>query len=103
MPSHLRIHMTNDLADQKTQNSSAYVLSGLLIALGATLLVGGMRLIALHGSAYYVLAGFIYVVSGVLVWRGKILGGRLYSAFLIATLSWAFSLSGLTPWSLLPP
>ena len=94
--------MTNDLADQKTQNSSAYVLSGLLIALGATLLVGGMRLIALHGSAYYVLAGFIYVVSGVLVWRGNIWGARLYAALLIATLAWSLSEAGLTPWSLLP-
>ena len=94
--------MINDLADQKTQNSSAYVLSALLIALGATLLVGGMRLIALHGSAYYVLAGFIYVVSGVLVWRGNIWGARLYAALLIATLAWSLSEAGLTPWSLLP-
>src|SRR6266478_3464093 len=95
----LRIHMTNDLADQKTQNSSAYVLSGLLIALGVTLLVGGTRLIALHGSAYYVLAGFIDVACGVLLWRGNFWGARLYAAFLVATLAWSLSEAGLTPWS----
>jgi len=89
-------------ADRKTQSRPPYVLSGLLIALGVTLLVGGIRLAALHGSSYYVLAGSIDVACGVLLWRRNLWAERLYAALLLATLAWALWEAGLAPWSLLP-
>ena len=77
-----------------------YALATLLTALAVLLLVGGVRLVSLGGSPYYVLAGLVQLASAVLLWRRQASGAALYAALLIGTLLWALWESGLAPWSL---
>lgn len=73
-----------------------------LFAIGAVLAVGGIKLLTLGGSAYYLAAGLACAVSGVLLGRGDRRGLWLYAAMLLATLIWAFWEVGAQFWQLLP-
>ena len=70
--------------------------------LGAALTVGGAQLVALHGSPYYLLAGLVLVVTGVLLVLLRPLAGWVYALTLIATLAWAVWEAGFLFWPLLP-
>ena len=58
------------------------VFAVILILIGLTLAVGGVRLVTLGGSFYYVLAGFAVLASGVLLWRRDRRGSLLYGLLL---------------------
>lgn len=73
-----------------------------LILIGLTLVVGGVRLLALGGSFYYALAGAALIASGVLLWRGQRWGARLYALTTFATIVWAVAESGFDGWALAP-
>lgn len=75
---------------------------GLLGLLGLVLALGGGWLLALGGSAYYVLAGLALLASGVLLWRGSSWGVALYAVVFLATLVWAVWEVGLNGWALVP-
>ncbi|WP_414899585.1 membrane-bound PQQ-dependent dehydrogenase, glucose/quinate/shikimate family [Sphingomonas flavalba] len=66
------------------------------------LLVGGGRLAALGGSAYYLLAGMAMLVSGLLLMRGRMIGGWLYAAVFLFTVIWALWEVGANGWALVP-
>src|SRR3546814_19026781 len=52
------------------------LITGLIVAaIGVILLVGGIWLTALGGSAYYLIAGGAMLAAGLLLMRGRILGG----------------------------
>ncbi|MEX1032675.1 MAG: membrane-bound PQQ-dependent dehydrogenase, glucose/quinate/shikimate family [Cellvibrionaceae bacterium] len=74
----------------------------LLVVLAVVLVAGGIRLISLGGSFYYLLAGLALAASAVLLWRGKPLGSLLYGGLLVATLAWGFWEVGLDLWALAP-
>jgi len=76
----------------------AVVLS--LIGLSAAL--GGVDLLALGGSPYYLGAGLLVTCAGVLVWFRKASGLVVYAAALVVTLAWAFWEVGLDWWALMP-
>lgn len=78
------------------------VLGGVIALLGAVLSVGGVSLILLGGSPYYVLSGVGYVVSGVLLWRRRPAGAWLAVGLLAATVCWALWEAGLNYWALFP-
>lgn len=76
--------------------AALYVLCGLGLA------IPGVRLIALGGSPYYMIAGLALTASGVLLWRGRIAGAWLFAAALVGTLAWALWEAGLNGWALVP-
>jgi quinoprotein glucose dehydrogenase len=78
------------------------IYAALLFLIGAALAIGGIRLAALGGSLYYVLAGTLVVASAILLWRGRRLGAWLYVAMLVGTLVWALWEVGLDGWALMP-
>ncbi|HZV57841.1 MAG TPA: membrane-bound PQQ-dependent dehydrogenase, glucose/quinate/shikimate family [Sphingobium sp.] len=76
---------------------------GLVIALIAiVLIIGGIWLVALGGSAYYLLAGIAMFASGLLLMRGQRIGGWLYCAVVFFTLIWALWEVGGNGWALVP-
>lgn len=78
------------------------VFAVLLMLTGLTLAIGGVRLIALGGSFYYAVTGVALIVSGVLLWRGRRWGARLYALITFGTIVWAIAESGFDGWALAP-
>ncbi|WP_326428957.1 glucose dehydrogenase [Stutzerimonas frequens] len=75
----------------------------LIVALfGLALAVGGLWLITLGGSWYYLLAGAGMLASGVLLFLQRLSGVWLYWLVFIGTVVWALWEVGLDPWALLP-
>ena len=66
------------------------------------LAAGGLWLITLGGSWYYLLAGAGMLASGVLLFLQRLSGVWLYWLVFIGTLIWALWEVGLDPWALLP-
>ena len=76
---------------------------GVVLALiGLPLVIGGVWLIALGGSWYYLLAGLALVASGALIASGRLIGVWLYIALYVATIVWALWEVGLQGWPLVP-
>lgn len=84
------------------QSLSLRIFAALLILIASVFIVGGTRLVSLGGSFYYLLAGLALLASAILLWRGRRSGSWLYGGFLVATLVWGFSETGLDLWALLP-
>lgn len=74
----------------------------LMVPIGLFLLVGGVWLIALGGSWYYLATGLACLGSGYLLYRGRMLGIWLYTAMLLWTLMWSFLEVGLDFWGVFP-
>ncbi|MFN3353671.1 MAG: membrane-bound PQQ-dependent dehydrogenase, glucose/quinate/shikimate family [Brevundimonas sp.] len=74
----------------------------MLALIGATLLIGGVWLVVLGGSPYYLLAGAALIASGVLLVMLRPLGAWIYFGVWIATLVWAVWEVGLQGWPLVP-
>ncbi len=75
----------------------------ILIAIGAALALGGIKLLSLGGSFYYLPAGLAAAVSGVAVLTGRWrLGGWIWFWLIAVTLVWALAESGLNGWALMP-
>jgi quinoprotein glucose dehydrogenase/quinate dehydrogenase (quinone) len=78
-------------------------LGALAFALVAVPLVwGGVSLVRLGGSPYYVVTGLLLIVVAVLLTRGHRLALWLYAAIVAATIIWALGEVGLNGWALLP-
>lgn len=73
-----------------------------LVAIGLVLAVGGIKLVLLGGSPYYLVAGALCLASGVMLWRGDRRGLLIYAAMLLGTLLWSFWEVGTQFWQLLP-
>ncbi len=73
-----------------------------LVLIGAPLLVGGLQLVSLGGSPYYVLSGLACAAAGVLIARGNASGLSLYAAMVVGTLLWSLWEVGGQFWQLLP-
>lgn len=75
----------------------------IIVALfGLALAAGGVWLITLGGSWYYLIAGTGMLISGVLLFMQRISGVLLYWLVFIGTLIWAIWEVGLDPWALVP-
>jgi quinate dehydrogenase (quinone) len=73
-----------------------------LALVGLALTLGGIRLATLGGSWYYWIAGVVTLVSGVLLFKRKPLGGLLYLLVVLATVLWALAEVGTSFWGLVP-
>ena len=70
--------------------------------MGLYLGIGGIWLLSLHGSPYYVVAGILLLMVGWLLSCGKGAAFWLYALLLLGTLIWAVWEVGLDFWSLAP-
>jgi membrane-bound PQQ-dependent dehydrogenase (glucose/quinate/shikimate family) len=78
------------------------VYPALLIILAIPLLLGGIQLLFLGGSFYYLLAGVLLVASARLLWLGQPAGVTLYGLFLAFTVAWSLWEAGFDLWALMP-
>lgn len=77
------------------------VLLGIVVMLfGLALLVGGVRLVQLGGSWYFLLMGGASLLAGLLLVLRRPMGAALYAAAFIATVVWALADAGLEFWPL---
>jgi len=77
------------------------ILLGILVTLfGLALLVGGVRLVQLGGSWYFLLMGVASAVAGVLLVMRRPNGALLYGLAFVATLLWALVDAGWNFWPL---
>lgn len=74
----------------------------LLMIIGVPLLIGGIYLISLGGSWYYLFAGLGLFVAGLYLFRGLMTGVWIYLAVLGLTLIWALFEVGLQFWPMVP-
>lgn len=73
-----------------------------LTIIGLVLAVGGMQLVSLDGSWYYLITGVALVLSGVLLAASMALGAWLYLLIFICTIAWAIWEVGFAFWPLVP-
>ena len=59
--------------------------------LGVWMIFGGLQLVFLGGSFYYLLAGLVLVASAMKLWKADPMGSMVYGGLLVATVAWAFS------------
>ncbi|MCL7714556.1 membrane-bound PQQ-dependent dehydrogenase, glucose/quinate/shikimate family [Stenotrophomonas mori] len=72
----------------------------LLLLLGLTLTIGGGMLLALHGSAFYLLSGLVLLLVARGLWRHRRWSSWLYAGWLLALLAWSLWEAGLYGWPL---
>jgi quinoprotein glucose dehydrogenase len=87
----------------KRAGSKLVLVTGIVVFL-LGLGIGGLGawLVALGGTPYYLVAGIVLVISGILIGRGQAAGVWLYAGTLIGTIVWAISEAGLDGWALIP-
>ncbi|WP_312410892.1 membrane-bound PQQ-dependent dehydrogenase, glucose/quinate/shikimate family [Comamonas sp.] len=78
----------------------AAILGVIAIALGAYLAYGGLQLLQLGGSFYYLPVGLLVLVAGVFLVRADVRGAWLYAACLAITVVWALWEAGWHFWPL---
>ena len=74
----------------------------LIAAVGLLLAAGGLWLLFLGGSPYYLVAGVVMIAAGALLFLRRPLGVWLYIGLFVATLVWALWEAGLDGWALVP-
>jgi len=81
---------------------AAMIVGGVIALIGLVLAIGGAYLAVLGGSLYYLVTGALMLWSGVLLVRGRMTGGWLYLAIVIASILWAWWEVGSNPWAQVP-
>ena len=65
-----------------------------LFFIAALLVLGGLQLLVLGGSVYYIFAGLAVGYSAYLLWNKRHLALLIYGIFFLLTVAWAFLESG---------
>ena len=78
------------------------ITSLVLLLIGLVLGGGGIWLVSLGGSWYYVIAGLAFLVTAFLIFRRRSTGLWLYAVFVLGTLCWAVWETGFDWWQLGP-
>ncbi|GAB0117223.1 membrane-bound PQQ-dependent dehydrogenase, glucose/quinate/shikimate family [Acidisoma sp. 7E03] len=79
------------------------IITSLILALvGLYLGIGGAWLLAIGGSAYYLIAGIFIVITAILTWMRRPTAFWVYAAVLLGTLIWAVVEVGFDFWQLAP-
>lgn len=68
------------------------------------LAIGGLGgwLVVLGGTPYYLIAGILLIVTGIMLFRNSRTAPWVYALVLVGTVVWALSESGLDGWALIP-
>ena len=78
------------------------VFAVVLILFWLPLGVGGVQLLLLGGSPYYLVAAIVFILSAALLWRGERRGAQLYLGGLFGTVVWSLWEVGFDGWALMP-
>jgi len=81
---------------------AVFALGLFFMLFGLAMLVGGIWLIVIGGSWYYLPAGTLFIVSGWLLTKRRRLGATIYAALFVASLVWSLLEVGLDGWALVP-
>ena len=73
-----------------------------LFFIAALLVLGGLQLLVLGGSVYYIFAGLAVGCSAYFLWNKRHLALLIYGIFFLLTVAWAFLESGTNLWALAP-
>jgi quinate dehydrogenase (quinone) len=87
----------------RATGASRFLLLGLgviIALLGLALAVGGVKLVSLGGSWYFLIGGVAMALAGLLIARRNTAGAWLFAAFLVGTAIWAVADVGLVFWPL---
>ena len=91
------------MADANMKRSTLLLIIGAVVGLiGLGLAAGGVWLIALGGSWYYLIAGLALIATAALLVRRNPGGLWLFAALLLGTMAWALWEVGLDFWALAP-
>lgn len=93
------------MKEETTTSSGSWtrgITLALLIVMAVALGTAGGWLLALGGSAYYVLAAIVLAAVALAYWRGSSLSLWLYAVWLIVTLGWSLWEAGTDFWALAP-
>ncbi len=82
--------------------SRRLVLSAVIALVGLLLGFGGLWLIVLGGSSFYLVQGLAFIAIAALIWARNPLALWVYAALLLVTLAWAVFEVGLDWWLLAP-
>lgn len=94
---------TNESTSTERRGGWAAVALGIVLGLiGLVLTAGGIWLLSLGGSPYYLIAGIALIVSGALIALRNVIGVWLYALVFVGTVIWAFWESGADVWALVP-
>jgi quinate dehydrogenase (quinone) len=95
---------TPDAKGKRPSNSRylAMAVGVLMLGCGLPLTYGGVTLLLLGGSAYYVTAGVGLIVSGLLILLNRSAGVWLYGLIVLITLAWSLWEVGFRYWALFP-
>ncbi|MFC4312976.1 membrane-bound PQQ-dependent dehydrogenase, glucose/quinate/shikimate family [Steroidobacter flavus] len=74
----------------------------IILLIAVALMLGGGYLVILGGTIYYLFVGMAFAVSGILLWRRRGEGARMYFVTVLLTLTWAVWEVGFDAWALLP-
>lgn len=94
--------MSNQATGHWTRLLAPRILAVLIAVIGLTLTVGGIQLVSLGGSAYYVITGLACLASAWFLWAGRMLGVWIFAAMLAWTAVWSFWEVGFDGWALMP-
>jgi membrane-bound PQQ-dependent dehydrogenase (glucose/quinate/shikimate family) len=83
-------------------DSAPRVFPVLLGLIALPLILGGVQLVFLGGSFYYLLAGLVITASAIKIWHGNPFGSKIYAGLMVATVAWALLESGTNLWALAP-
>lgn len=72
----------------------------ILLAIGGYFIYGGIELLSIGGSPYYIVAGIILLITAALLVMLRIQAAYLYAAFFVATALWSFWEVGFRFWPL---
>jgi membrane-bound PQQ-dependent dehydrogenase (glucose/quinate/shikimate family) len=89
-------------SDGRARPRPPRIFASILILIGLVLGGGGVSLVSLGGSPYYLIAGVALIASGVLLWRAQRWGAYLYGLLTLGTIIWALFESGFHGWALAP-
>src|SRR5690348_928534 len=81
---------------------AATILALVMAIIGVVLTIGGIWLVALGGSIYYLIAGVAMLASAWFLFRGRMLGAWIYIALFILSAIWGFAESRGNAWAMVP-
>ncbi len=74
----------------------------ILLVLALPMMWGGLQLILLGGSFYYLIAGLLLTACAVRLWKQNPTASMIYGGFMIFTVLWSLYEAGTNHWALLP-
>ena len=84
----------------RRQRLPTLIMAALLAVIAVALLAGGLWLALVGGSRYYVVAGVLFLVTAILLYRRKPEALAVYAALVTGTLIWALYEVGFDWWPL---